>query len=87
MEYIYAALTIHKAGGKIDEASVKKVLEAAGATPDDTRVKALVAALDGVDINDAVSRAAAAPARLVQVVIMIRVRQIERIRLVHDPRR
>lgn len=62
MEYIYAALTIHKAGGKIDEATLKKVLSAAGATADDSRVKALVAALDGVDIDDAVSKAAAAPA-------------------------
>jgi len=62
MEYIYAALTIHKAGGKIDEATLKKVLSAAGATADDSRVKALVAALDGVDIDDAVAKAAAAPA-------------------------
>lgn len=62
MEYIYAALTIHKAGGKIDEETLKKVLSAAGATADDSRVKALVAALDGVDIDDAVSKAAAAPA-------------------------
>ncbi len=62
MEYIYAALTIHKAGGKIDEETLKKVLSAAGATADDARVKALVAALDGVDIDDAVSKAAAAPA-------------------------
>ena len=30
MEYIYSAMLIHKAGGKIDEASVKKVLEATG---------------------------------------------------------
>ncbi len=62
MEYIYAALTIHKSGGKIDEETLKKVLSAAGAKADDARVKALVAALDGVDIDDAVSKAAAAPA-------------------------
>ena len=30
MEYIYAAMLIHKAGKKVDEATVKKVLEAAG---------------------------------------------------------
>ncbi len=62
MEYIYAALTIHKAGGTIDEKTVSKVLEAAGAKVDETRVRALVAALEGVDIDDAVSKAAAAPA-------------------------
>ena len=34
MEYIYAALLIHKAGQKVEEASVKKVLEAAGVKVD-----------------------------------------------------
>ena len=58
MEYVYAAMLLHKAGQKVDEASVKKVLEAAGAKPDDARVKALVASLDGVDIDKAVEKAA-----------------------------
>ena len=31
MEYVYAAMLLHKAGHKVDEAHVKKVLEAAGA--------------------------------------------------------
>ncbi len=61
MEYVYAAMLIHKAGGKIDEAKVKKVLEAAGVTPDEARVKALVAALDGVNIDEAVEKASVAP--------------------------
>ena len=61
MEYIYAAMLIHKAGKKVDEDTVKKVLEAAGITPDDARVKALVASLDGVDIDEAIKNAAAAP--------------------------
>lgn len=62
MEYIYAALLIHKAGGTINEDTVKKVLEAAGAKVDEARVKALVASLDGVDIEEAVKKAAAVPA-------------------------
>lgn len=64
MEYIYAAMLLHKAGQKVDEASVKKVLEAASVKADDSRVKALVAALDGVDIEEAIAKAAvtAAPA-------------------------
>jgi len=62
MEYIYAALLVHKAGGKIDEATVKKVLEAAGITPDEARIKALVAALENVNIDEAVKKAAVAPA-------------------------
>lgn len=65
MQYIYAALLLHKAGQGINEGSVKKVLESAGVKVDDTRVKALVAALNGVDIEAAVKEAivsAAAPA-------------------------
>jgi len=65
MEYIYAAMLLHKAGQKVTEESVKKVLTAAGVTPDEGRVKALVAALDGVDIEKAIKEAAvpaAAPA-------------------------
>lgn len=58
MEYIYGALLLHRAKQKIDEASLKKVLEAAGVKPDDARVKATVAALDGVDIEKAIETAA-----------------------------
>jgi large subunit ribosomal protein L12 len=61
MEYVYAAMLLHKAGQKVREATVKKVLEAAGVEPDETRVKALVAALDGVNIDEAIEKAAAAP--------------------------
>ena len=59
--YIYAAMLLHKAGQKVEEASVKKVLEAAGVTVDDGRVKALVASLEGVNIDEAVEKAVAAP--------------------------
>jgi large subunit ribosomal protein L12 len=63
MEYIYAAMLLHKAGKKVDEGSVKKVLEAAGVHADDARIKALVAALEGVNIEEAIKTAAfAAPA-------------------------
>jgi len=67
MEYVYAAMLLHKAGQKVEEASVTKVLEAAGVKVDPTRIKALVAALDGVDIDKAikdasVAQVAAAPA-------------------------
>jgi large subunit ribosomal protein L12 len=67
MEYIYAAMLLHKAGHKITEEAVKKVLTAAGVKADDARVKALVAALEGVNIEEAIKTAsiavaAAAPA-------------------------
>ena len=61
MEYVYAALLLHKAGKEITEDSLKKVLEAAGVQPDEARVKALVAALEGVNIDEAMEKAAAAP--------------------------
>jgi len=61
MEYIYAALLLHKAGKPIKEESVKAVLTAAGIAVDDARIKALVAALDGVNIEEAISKAAVAP--------------------------
>jgi len=61
MEYIYAALLVHKAGKKVDEATVTKVLEAAGVKADGARIKALVASLEGVNIDEAIQKAAAAP--------------------------
>ncbi|MHC1627007.1 MAG: 50S ribosomal protein P1 [Methanoculleaceae archaeon] len=61
MEYVYAALLLHHAGKEISEENVKAVLEGAGIDADGARIKALVAALDGIDIDEAVSKAAAAP--------------------------
>ena len=58
MEYIYAAMLIHKAGGKVDEAKIQKVLEAAGVKPDNARLKALVASLEGINIDEAIKKAA-----------------------------
>jgi len=65
MENIYAAMLLHKAGKEINEASVTKVLEAAGLTIDAIQVKALVASLSEVNIDEAIKAAptmmAAAP--------------------------
>jgi len=61
MEYIYTAMLLHSAGQKISEENVKKVLTAAGTKPDDARIKALVASLDGVNIDEAIKSAAAVP--------------------------
>jgi large subunit ribosomal protein L12 len=66
MEMIYSALLLHSAKQKVDEANITKVLQAAGVTPDATKVKAIVAALEGVNIEEAISKTAmpvaAAPA-------------------------
>jgi large subunit ribosomal protein L12 len=60
MEYTYAAMLLHTAKQPINEENLKKVLHAAGVTADATRLKALVAALDGVNIDEAVKQAAVA---------------------------
>lgn len=62
MEYIYASMLLHKAGKKITEESVAKVLEAAGVQTDMARTKALVAALETVNIEEAIKTAAPAAA-------------------------
>ncbi|MFB6090577.1 MAG: 50S ribosomal protein P1 [Halobellus sp.] len=62
MEYVYAALILNESGEEINEDNVTAVLEAAGVDVEESRVKALVAALEDVDIEEAVETAAAAPA-------------------------
>lgn len=61
MEYVYAALLLHAAGKEINEENIKAVLEAAGIEVDEARVKALVAALEGINIDEAISKAAFIP--------------------------
>ena len=54
MEYLYAAMLLHKAGKKIDEKNLTGVLAAAGINADPVRLKALVASLAEVDIDEAI---------------------------------
>jgi len=61
MEYVYAAMLLHKAGKEINEENVKKVLTGADVQVDEARVKALVAALKGVNIEEAIKKAAITP--------------------------
>ncbi len=65
MQEVYAALMLHENGQAVNEDNVKKILSSAGANVDDTKIKALVASLSGVNIDDALKEAvsfAAAPA-------------------------
>jgi large subunit ribosomal protein L12 len=69
MEYVYAAMLLHKAGKQINEENLTQVLTAAGINADAVRVKALVASLAEVNIDEAIKSAptmmaapAAAPA-------------------------
>ncbi|MCL2642110.1 MAG: 50S ribosomal protein P1 [Candidatus Bathyarchaeota archaeon] len=57
MENIYAAMLLHKAGKEITEESVTNVLTAAGITVDTIQVKALIASLSEVNIDEAIKAA------------------------------
>ena len=61
MEYVYAALILHQVGKKIDEAGLKRIVEAAGVQPDEAKIKSLIASLDGVDIKKVLEEAKAQP--------------------------
>lgn len=61
MEYIYGALLLHYAKQEINEENLAKVLQAAGISPDEVRIKTLVAALKEVNIEEAIKSAAFAP--------------------------
>lgn len=61
MESIYAALLLHKAGGKINETNVEKVLTAAGAKVDKDQIVKLIAGLKSTDIEDIIKSASSAP--------------------------
>lgn len=64
MEYIYAVMLLNKAGKDVTEDNVTAVLKAAGVDADAAKVKSLIAALDGVDIETVIAESAvvAAPA-------------------------
>ena len=66
MEYVYAALLLHKLGKSVDEAGITSVIKASGAEADESKVKSLVTSLKDVDIDkeleSAVVASAAAPA-------------------------
>ncbi len=65
MEYVYAALLLHKLGKEVTEEGVKSVVAATGETVDEVKVKSLIASLKGVDIAkelESASLVSAAPA-------------------------
>lgn len=65
MEYVYAALILHKLKMEINEANISNVIKATGATVNDAQVKALVSALADVNIEEAIKAAPVAVAAAV----------------------
>jgi large subunit ribosomal protein L12 len=57
MEYVYAALLLHKLKQDITEDNITNVIKATGSSPDAVRIKALVAALGDVNIEEALKAA------------------------------
>ena len=66
MEYVYAALMLHKLKKDINEDNITNLVKASGAEVNQAQVKALVASLADVNIEEAIKAApvavAAAPA-------------------------
>ena len=66
MEYVYAALILHKLKKDITEENVTSIVKASGGDINDAKVKSLVASLADVNIEEAIKAApvavAAAPA-------------------------
>ncbi|MCH8832971.1 MAG: 50S ribosomal protein P1 [Thaumarchaeota archaeon] len=65
MEYVYAALLLHKLQKEVNEENVSSVVKASGVEVNPAQVKALIAALADVNIDEAIKAApvaAAAPA-------------------------
>ena len=57
MEYVYAALMLHKLKKEITEENVTSIIKASGAEVNEAQVKSLVASLADVNIEDAIKAA------------------------------
>lgn len=57
MEYLHAALVLHSTGKKVSEKGIEAIIKAAGGKPDEAKIKALVATLSSIDIEEAIKGA------------------------------
>ena len=60
MELVYAALTLHESGKEVNEDNLQSIVDAADLDVEDSEIAALVAALEDVDIEEAMETAVAA---------------------------
>ncbi len=58
MQEVYSALLLHSAKLPVNEENLSKVLQSAGLSPDVAKVKALVASLEGQNIDELIKQAA-----------------------------
>jgi len=58
MEMIYAAMLLHSVKQPINEDNLKKVLSSVGAKVEEAKIKGVVASLEGINIEEAISKAA-----------------------------
>jgi large subunit ribosomal protein L12 len=62
MQEVYAALLLHEAKQPITLENLTKILQAAGIQPDEGKLKALVASLEGQNIDELIKQAEVLPA-------------------------
>ena len=60
MQYVYAAMLLHSAKKELTEAHVEAVLKSASIDSEPAKVKAMVASLKNINIDDAIAKAAVA---------------------------
>lgn len=61
MECIYATLLLHHARQEINEENLKKVLKAANIEPDEVKIRSLLAALSGINLDEALKNVSTMP--------------------------
>ncbi|MBP2624532.1 MAG: 50S ribosomal protein P1 [Nitrosopumilaceae archaeon] len=66
MEYVYAALILHKLKKEINESNVTSIIKAAGSDVDTAKVKTLIASLSDVDIEKIISSSNSVPVQSTQ---------------------
>ncbi len=59
MEYVYAALMLHKLKKDVTEENITSIVKASGVEVNEAQVKSLVASLADVDIEEAIKAAPA----------------------------
>lgn len=58
MEYVYASLLLHAAGKDISESNISSILKSVGISVNQAQAKSIVAALENVNIEEAIKSAA-----------------------------